>query len=177
MAIIFCGNTIIVHIAPYAVDLGLAESFGATILSVIGGVSVISRLIMGITGDKIGGKRALLICFVILGVAFSWLLLVRGSWALVLFAVVYGFCHGGFYALLSPTVAEFFGTRYHGLIFGIVIFFGSVGGCIGPIVSGYIFDTTGSYQAAFLLMLSLSVIGFLLILSSGSGGRRGVTSI
>ena len=53
----------------------------------------------------------------------------------------------------------------HGKIFGTVLFFGSIGGSIGPIVVGRVFDVTGSYQNAFislgcliLLALSLSVI-------------------
>ena len=88
-------------------------------------------------------------------------------WIFDRFALVYGFCHGGFYALTSPAVAEFFGTRCHGLILGIVIFCGSVGGCLGPLVAGYIFDMTSSYQAVFLLLLSMAVAGCLLIFYSG----------
>ena len=174
-AVFFCTNSVIVHVAPHVIDLELSASFGATIISVIGGASIIGRLIMGITGDKIGSKRALLVCFIILIASFSLLQLAGGLWALSLFALVYGFCHGGFYALLSPTVAEFFGTRSHGLILGIVIFSGSVGGSLGPLVTGHIFDTTTSYQVAFLLLLSLAIAGFILILSSGSAERKVVS--
>jgi MFS family permease len=172
LIIYFCANTVMVHIAPHAVDLGLSTPIAAIVLSVIGGVSIIGRFIMGITGDKIGSKRALLICFIILIAALSLLQLAGGLWTLFLFALVYGFCHGGFYALMSPTVAEFFGTSSHGLILGIVIFSGSAGGALGPLLSGYIFDTTASYHAAFLLLLSLAITGFILILSLGSAGQK-----
>lgn len=171
LTVLFCTFTVIVHFAPYVVDLGFSVSFGATMISVIGGASIIGRLVMGITGDRIGSKRALLICFTILIASFSWLQLAREIWALSIFALVYGFCHGGFYALISPTVAEFFGTRSHGAIFGVVIFSGSVGGAIGPLVTGYIFDITASYQAAFLLLLALSIVGFISILFSGTAQR------
>lgn len=171
-AVYFCTNSVIVHIAPYVVDLKLSASFGATVLSIIGGASIVGRLIMGFAGDKTGSKRALLICFMILITSFSLLQLAEGLWTLLIFALIYGFCHGGFYALQSPTVAEFFGIRSHGLILGIVIFVGSVGGSLGPLVTGYIFDTTTSYQVAFLLLLSLAIAGFTLILSSGSAKRK-----
>jgi MFS family permease len=166
LTVFFCTLSIIVHIATYVGDIGLPASFGAIIVSIIGGASILGRLIMGITADRIGSKGALLVCFAILIAAFSWLQVAASLWALSLFALAYGFCHGGFYVLTSTTVAEFFGTRSHGLILGIVIFSGSVGGSIGPIVTGYIFDTTASYQAAFILFLALAIIGFILILEA-----------
>lgn len=59
--------------------------------------------------------------------------------------------------MVSPTVAEFFGLRAHGAIFGTVLFFGTVGGALDPILAGLVFDTTGSYMIAFsgLLMMAL----------------------
>ncbi len=172
LTIYFCSNAVLVHIAPYSVDLGFSPSFAAAMLAMIGGASVIGRLTMGITGDKIGSKRGLLTCFIILIAAMSWLRLTGALWTLILFAIIYGFCHGGFFALISPTVAEFFGTRSHGLILGIVIFSGCVGSSLGPLVVGYIFDTRASYRVAFLLLLSLAITGFVLILLSGSVKRK-----
>jgi MFS family permease len=81
-------------------------------------------------------------------------------WALYLYAAVYGFGHGGFFALVSPLVAEIFGTISHGSILGGVLFLGQMGGAVGPAVTGLIFDVTGSYRLAFMIMLALSVIGF-----------------
>jgi cyanate permease len=48
----------------------------------------------------------------------------------------------------------------------------SVGGALGPLVAGFIFDLSSSYQAAFLLVLAFSAIGFVSILASGSGGKK-----
>ena len=166
-AILFCTNTMIVHIAPYAVDLNLNASFAATMVSMIGGASIAGRLGMGLVSDRIGSRRTLLVCFIIFIASFAWLQLVKSSGALILFTLVYGFAHGGFYAIISPLVAEFFGTRSHGTILGIVIFIASVGGAIGPILTGRIFDKTASYQAAFLVMLALVVMGLVMTLLSG----------
>jgi MFS family permease len=59
-------------------------------------------------------------------------------------------------------VAELFGIRSHGLLFGIVICLSSIGGALGPIVTGRIFDTTSSYKIAFLLLLVLATIALVL---------------
>jgi MFS family permease len=81
------------------------------------------------------------------------------------FATVYGFAHGGFFALVSPLVAGLFGTRSHGLIFGIVIFSSTIGGAIGPILAGHIFDVTMSYQTVFYILAALSITALILTAS------------
>jgi MFS family permease len=162
--IIYCANSIITHITPHALDLGLSTTTAASMISFIGGASIIGRLVMGSTGDRIGNRRALIICFLIYVTALGWLQFAKELWTLYLFTVVYGFAHGGFFALTSPLVAELFGTKSHGVIFGIVLFLGTIGGAIGPTVTGRLFDVRGSYQLAFLILVAVSVTG--LVMSS-----------
>lgn len=158
----YCSITTLVHIAPYAVDSGVSVVRAAGIISTIGGASIVGRLVMGTAGDRIGNRRALVICLIVLMTALSWLQVAKGLWELYLFAAIYGFAHGGFFALASPLVAKLFGMRSHGVIFGMVIFTGTLGGAVGPVVTGGIFDVTRSYQLAFLILLLISVMGFIL---------------
>ena len=163
-AIFCCLFTIVVHIVPHARDLGLAPAYAAGVLSTIGGVSIVGRIVMGAANDRIGGKRSLVICIIMLFCSFVWLQLASTAWMLFLFAVIYGFAHGGFFTVVSPMVAEWFGTGSHGMLFGIVLFCGTLGGSVGPLVAGRIFDVTGSYQMVFLILTGLTVIGFVLMM-------------
>jgi MFS family permease len=158
----FCLQTVMIHSAPYAVDIGASPSTAAGILSIIGGVSIAGRFIMGGASDKIGNKRAYIICFSCFSIAFISILTIHESWVLYLFAVVYGFGHGGLWVLLSPVLAELFGIASHGAIFGLVYFVITIGGTIGPILAGYIFDITGSYQIVFSTCLIFSIIAITL---------------
>jgi MFS family permease len=158
----FCLQTVMIHSAPYAVDMGAAPSTAASILSVIGGVSIAGRFIMGRASDKIGNKRAYVICFSCLAIAFIAVLTIHHSWVLYLFAVAYGFGHGGLWTLLSPAIAELFGTASHGAIFGMIYFFITLGGTIGPILGGAIFDLTGSYQIVFSICLIFTLAAIFL---------------
>jgi MFS family permease len=160
--ILYCGLTILVHIVPYAVDLGVSTPIAAGVIATIGGTRIPGRLVMGFAGDKIGHKRGMVVCFVILITALSWLQFAGELWMLYLFAAIYGFNHGGFFALISPLIADLFGTRSQGTLLGIVIFSGTVGGSIGSVVAGHIFDITGSYQPAFSILLILAIIGLIL---------------
>jgi len=160
--ILVCVFTILIHIVQHAIDLGIQPGVAAGILAAIGGVSIAGRFFMGVAGDRIGDKRALMICLFFLLTALVWLPLARGLWMFYLFAVIYGFAHGGFFSLSSPLIARMFGTRSHGLLFGILIFCSTLGGAIGPVAAGYLFDITRSYKIVFLILAVLCAMAIAL---------------
>lgn len=157
-----CLLTTTVHIVPHGRDMGLEPATAAGVLSVMGGVSMLGRIIMGTAADRIGGKRSLIISITILISAFIWLQLSDTAWMLFAFAAMYGFAHGAFFTVISLTVAEFFGTGSHGLIFGTVLFCGTLGGSIGPFLAGYLFDLSGSYRVVFIMLTVMALIGLAL---------------
>jgi MFS family permease len=143
--------------------MGIHPENAATVLATLGGVSIAGRLVMGATGDRIGSKKALMLSIFLLFIALCFLPWAKALWMFYLFAVIQGFAHGGFYALLSPTVAEFFGTRAHGAILGAVIFSTTIGGSIGPFGAGYLFDITSTYRVVFLLLAGASLVALMLM--------------
>jgi len=155
----------VIHIFQHAIDLGIPTAVAAGILSTIGGVSISGRFLMGWAGDKIGEKPALIICLLFLLTALAWLQIVKDLWMFYLFAILYGFAHGGFFSLTSPLIAKQFGTRSHGLLYGIVIFSSTIGGAIGPFMAGYMFDMTHSYKIVFLILAVLCIIALFLTAS------------
>ena len=78
--------------------------------------------------------------------------------------MIYGTAHGGFFTAISPIVAEFFGIRAHGVLFGIIAFSGTVGGALGPILAGYIFDVAAHYSPALCLCTMAASLGLALLL-------------
>jgi len=155
--VFFCAATILIHVVPHAIDLGISPSNAAKILATVGTLSIAGRFVMGAAGDRIGNCTALIICFGFLTTGTIWLQFADNLWMLGLFAVVHGFAHGGFFALIAPILADHFGTRDQGVILGIIIFISNLGSAIGPILAGYIFDVTGSYGMIFMI---LSLMGF-----------------
>ena len=156
---LFCLFTIIVHIVPHAVDQGLAPTLAAAVLSTIGAMSILGRVLLGGAYDRFGARRALMACFAVLAASMVVLLLSGPAWSLFLFAVIYGPAHGGFFTVTAPSVAEYFGTRAHGTLFGLVVSCGTLGATLGPLVAGGLFDGLGSYLGAFVLLLVMSLAG------------------
>jgi len=165
---------IMVHIVPHAIDTGISPASAASILSIIGGLSLAGRVIMGGSGDRIGNKLAFIICFILLAITLSWVMAAKELWMLYLFAVVFGFAYGGHAPLGSSIIADLFGLSSHGVILGVTTVGVTIGGAIGPLLAGYIFDITGSYHLAFLVCAAVSVVGLILLsqlrLTSKEGG-------
>ena len=164
--------TVPLHLAIHGMDLGMTAPRAAMLLSVIGASSIAGRLIVGGLVDRIGGKNAFVLCFVFLIASLFALMGITEHGRLFFGVAVYGFGHGGFFVIVSPIVAAYFGMRAHGAIFGTVLFFGTIGASVGPILAGLVFDTTGSYQLAFLGLAIFAVVGLLLVLTLPTMGPK-----
>ena len=174
LAIVFCLMTVMVHIVPFAHEIKVSATRAASVLSTIGGVSMAGRFISGLAIDRIGSKRVMIFSFVLLIAGLLWLQITTELWMLYLFALVYGVAHGGFFTSFSPIVAEFFGIKSHGALFGITMFSGTFGGAMGPVMAGYVFDISGGYGGAIWICTLVSVLGFVLIssLKPVTGGSK-----
>ena len=165
-------TTVPLHIVVHGRDMGLSFEVATGLLSVTATASVAGRLAVGAFSDRIGGRNAYRICFALLCVALVALLVTETPIVLFPVMAVYGFAHGGFFTVVSPTVAELFGTRAQGAIFGVVLFFGTIGGAVGPTLAGWIFDTWGTYTPAFALLLAMSLCGLALVQTLPKPDRR-----
>ncbi|MFC1912199.1 MFS transporter [Chloroflexota bacterium] len=165
IALFFFGislQTILVHIVPHTTDLEITAASAAFVLAIIGGTGTGGRVIMGMAADRIGNKLAFMVSYGLISAALFWLLFARELWMLYLFAVIFGFGYGGIAALISPVAAHLFGLNSLGTILGVIILSGFLGETIGPIVTGHIFDITGSYNLAFLTCTAISFISLTL---------------
>ena len=155
-------QSIMVHIVPHVTDQGISAIIAANILTVIGALSLIGRVTMGVVADRIGNKPCLIVGLIVLSVSLSWLLVAKELWMLYLFAAIFGFGYGSLVVLISLVVAELFGLSSHGVILGAVLFIMSIGEAIGPVFAGRIFDVAHSYSLAFEVSSVLSVISIIL---------------
>lgn len=170
----FSVHVIIVHIVPYAVDVGIPALVAASLLSVTAGGSVVGRLTIGLIADRVGGRVALSFCVILITLSLLWLLFSRDVWMFYVFSVIFGFGYGGMILLVTIVTAELYGLASLGMMLGIFAFYDTAGGVIGPPLAGSIFDATGSYSLAFLISVMLGVLAIILSLALLKvKGRRG----
>ncbi len=150
--------TVTVHVVIHATGIGVSAKSAANILGIIGGLCVVGMNGAGIAADRIGNKRTLIICFMLMAVSIIFLMMARVTWSFYLFAAIFGLAYGGMQVLFSPLVAELFGLSSHGVILGTAAFGGSIGAALGPFISGYIFDLTKSYSWAFVICIIMAIL-------------------
>ena len=163
-AFYFCINSVVAHIVMHASGMGVSLEKAAGIMVVFGGGGIIGRIFIAILGDRMGNKQTCLICFVVMFFALLYLVTAVDMFGLTIVSASIGFCFAGIGALIAPLIADYFGLKAHGMIFGVVYASDMVGGTIGPVMAGAIFDITNSYGLAFLLSAAIAFIGCILIL-------------
>lgn len=135
----FCVQTIAVHLVPHAIDTGIPQITAASILSIAAATSAVGRLAMGILADRVGSRLALSSSLILVTLAFIWLLFSREVWMFYVFAGAFGLAWGGVAPLLTLVLAELFGVRFLGSIFGASMLIATLGGAIGaPFAGSYI---------------------------------------
>ena len=151
-----------VHLVPHATDLGISAVIAASIMATTGGANVVGRIAMGILADRIGDRRNFIIGFILMTAAVLWLIPSTEVWMLYLFAAVFGFAHAGVGTSETPLVASLFGLKSLGAIFGVIAVGITIGGSIGPVLAGYIYDVTGSYQLSFILCAAVGIVAIIM---------------
>jgi MFS family permease len=157
-----------VHIVAYCVDLGYGVARGADMLAIMVGAGIISRLVSGFLADAIGGVRTLLIGSVAQCVALFLYLPFDGLVSLYMVSLIFGLSQGGIVPSYAIIVREYLPAREAGQRVGLVIMATILGMALGGWLSGWIYDLTGSYEAAFLNgiawnFLNIAVMLFILM--------------
>jgi MFS family permease len=155
-----------VHIVAYCTDLGFGAARGAQMLSLMLGCGIVSRLVFGLICDRIGGIRTLLLGSALQGIALLLFLPYDGLVSLYVISAMFGLFQGGLVPSYAIIVREHFAPHKAGAMVGMVILATTVGMALGGWMSGWVFDVTGSYHAAFLNgigwnLLNLSIASFL----------------
>ena len=157
----------LVHQVAYAQDLKIDKVAAASSLGIIGMASILGRLFFGWLIDRISdAKYASAISFLLMAAGMFLLVKTTSVTMLFAYALLFGFAYGSTAVMMPFLLADRFGRYVLGSAYGVLTFFSAgIGGGAGPIIAGYIYDLTGSYNSAWLLNLTVLLIATFLILA------------
>jgi MFS family permease len=154
-----------VHLGPYAQDLGFSEAQGVTLVSLVGLGSLAGRFTVGPFADRLGRRASLVAMYVGLGLLFLlWWRSGGTYWLLALFAVAFGILYGGCVALFPSIVMDLYGPRAISGIIGCLYTGAGVGTLLGPWLAGAAYDAFGAYQVPILAGAGFSFVAALVTL-------------
>jgi MFS family permease len=166
----------LVHLVPFARDLGHSPLAAAWAISVTGAGAVLGRLTMGAVSDRVGRRPTIAGGMLLQALAFLGFAIAHDLTALYATALVFGFSYGTISTLFAAIVGDFFGRAHAGSIVGFLFALAGSMAAWGTLGAGAVFDATGSYRPAFVLSAGLNVVAFLVLLACRPPARTGRSS-
>jgi MFS family permease len=157
----------LVHAVPLLTDQGLSAGTAAFAVSLIGGASLLGRLVTGYLLDRLFAAYvgACLFCGAALGVFLFWQGVAGGLAFVAAFLVGLGLGAEG--DIMAYLVSRYFGLRAYGEIYGYVLAIYTLGAVVGPLLMGINFDLTGSYGLILASYSLVTLIGAILMTQLG----------
>lgn len=147
------------HLPAWLLDRGLTARDGMVALAIIALTNVAGTYAGGLLGARFSRKRLLAGLYLARSAAMALFLLAPLSTAsLYAFAAAMGLLWLGTLPLTNGIVAQVFGLRYLGTLFGFVFLGHQVGGFLGVWLGGLAFEATGSYDLVWLAAMGLGVL-------------------
>ena len=167
-------------------DVGFSRAEASLALGLSGGLSIVGRLGFGRLSSRIEARHLAAFCmasqitalFIIRDVSASSMVPV------LLYVVLFGIGYGGLVVALPTILGRYYGRTHYAQILGRLMPFTAAAGAGGPLLAGYIHDSTGTYQLVFTVLIVASIIGLVCALmarppkvpSSTSSNLQGVDS-
>jgi MFS family permease len=168
----FVIQVVLVHLTFHAIHSGIPPARGAALLSVVGLGGLSGRILGGFASDRFGNRLTILAALLLMAAGFA-LLLASIQWGmLLLFAILFGLAYGETLCMMPLLPAEFFGLKNHGAIMGIITCASTIGGGLGPVAAGSLFDRTGSYHAAWAMCFAFTILAIVLVVGLRKGKSK-----
>lgn len=151
------------HFPAYISDIGIEARYAGLALMLIGLFNIAGSLGSGIIGQRY--SKPLFLTWIYLARAFviaAFLLLPKSPASVLLFSITMGLLWLSTVAPTNALVAVMFGTRYLGMLGGIVFFSHQIGAFMGVWLGGFLYDIYGSFDSVWWLGVALGLLAALL---------------
>jgi MFS family permease len=150
-----------VHQTKYLTEIGFTPLVAAWALGAVSVAGIPGQIVLGGLSDRIG--REWIWTAGCAGFAISYAALIALEHApstALLYAMVLsqGFLGYALTSVMGPIVVEIFEGPHYGTIFGTITIALIGGGAAGPWMAGVIYDASGSYRLAFLLIIGCCLV-------------------
>ena len=150
---------IIVHQIPFFTgSIGLSEGAAAASVTGMTLVSVGGRFGFGYMADFVDKRFVMAGAYAMLALAVLLFAAIYEPWQIFLALPLFGLGWGGIIPVRPALQAEVFGLRAFGAIQGLVFTIATLGGLIGPVFAGWMYDQTESYRLAFVILAAVAFL-------------------
>jgi predicted MFS family arabinose efflux permease len=152
------------HVVAFAQDRGVSAFLAGNLLAVMGLTGLLGIVASGILSDRSGPALPAALSFIARVLVFGLVMIDQSTLSVSVFALVFGVTFLMTAPLCVVFVVESFGSRHLGALTGLITMIHHMCGGLGAWLGAASFDATGNYDAAFAVMLAVSLLAALLTL-------------
>lgn len=152
------------HYVAYLTGVGYSAAFAATAVSMFLVVTTLGALLGGPFADRSSARTAMTVTCILNALGFVGLMGASHGLGLTVNILASGFALGAYGVQMPLVIIESLGVKRFGSLMGVTGVFYTAGAAISPIVTGRIFDVTGSYQIAIAAFVIMSTVGAVVLL-------------
>lgn len=149
-AVAFGTTALVVHIIPFLESQGVSKAGAASAVSVYTLVSLVGRLGLGYLADRYDKRIIMAAACALVAIGMPLLALTSSLWGTLAVMGVIAPGFGGTIPVRPAMLADYYGTRFFGIVNGVMIFVQTAGAFFGPWLVGWIVDVTGEYTLGWL---------------------------
>jgi len=157
---------IIVHQIPFFTNnVGLSDTAAAASVTAMTLMSLAGRFGFGYAADLVDKRFVMAGAYALLALAVLLFATIYQPWQILLVLPLFSLGFGGIIPVRPAFQAEVFGMRNFGAIQGLVFTVATLGGLIGPVFAGWVYDQTESYRLSFVILAAVGFLAAPMILS------------
>ncbi len=168
-------STVALYAVPYLTSLGIERSTASMVVSLYTLVAAVGRVLIGTLSDFFRKSYMMALSCGLMEVGLFIFWRIGGTshlWLILLFGIIYGLGLSGLSPLRAPIIAEYFGTRKFGTIFGLTSIFTSLAQVASQPLAGLIYDTHHDYKVWWLALIAFGLVALTAILAMPRATER-----
>jgi sugar phosphate permease len=162
----FYGLSYIIYLMFFAAflvkEMGLTQQWAGGLWALVGGLSIFCGVIWGGISDRLGRNKGAALAYLVLGISYIIYALIKVKFGFYLSAVLFGLTAWSIPTIMAAAAGDYVGPRLAPAGLGFITLFFGIGQALGPILGGYLADTTMSFTVPFLVAGGISFLGMIL---------------
>lgn len=157
-------TAVVIHVMPYLATGGIPRETAGLVAAAIPLFSIPGRFGFGWMGDVTDKRYVMALSFSFMAAGLVAFHFAAVWWPIALFLLLFSPGFGGNMVMRGAVIREYFGVRSFGKLAGITLGAASIGGVIGPTLTGWVFDTYGTYNPVWVVFAAILVVAIFLSL-------------
>ncbi len=140
-------------------EIGIADYSAGRVFAVLGFFAIFCGVIWGGLSDIIGRRYATMCAYLVLAISSILLIIFNSTVLFYISAIMFGLTAFSVPVIMAAAAGDAMGARLAPAALGFITLFFGIGQALGPFVSGWLKDVSGTFKYAFALSAFISIIG------------------